>query len=60
MDSPTGICRGDLCWRGENQAMQFGTRFAMPSRVTHLDRRDDGLWCVTLECRPKFLRVATG
>ena len=34
MGFPTGISGADLVWRGEVQAMKFGTRFAMPRRVT--------------------------
>jgi thioredoxin reductase (NADPH) len=37
MGFPTGISGADLCWRGEVQAMKFGTRFAMPHRVSALD-----------------------
>ncbi len=48
MGFPTGISGGDLVWRGEIQAMKFGTRFAMPRRVARLDRRD-GLFCATLD-----------
>ena len=40
MGFPTGISGADLVWRGEIQAMKFGTRFAMPRRVTRLERRD--------------------
>src|ERR1700730_14116401 len=32
MGFPTGISGADLVWRGEVQAMKFGTRFAMPRR----------------------------
>jgi thioredoxin reductase (NADPH) len=31
MGFPTGISGADLVWRGEVQAMKFGTRFAMPA-----------------------------
>jgi thioredoxin reductase (NADPH) len=41
MGFPTGISGADLCWRGEVQAMKFGTRFAKPHRVTALDQQDD-------------------
>lgn len=47
MGFPTGISGGDLVWRGEVQAMKFGTRFAMPVRVEGLSRRD-GLFCASL------------
>jgi thioredoxin reductase (NADPH) len=49
MGFPTGISGGDLVWRGEVQAMKFGTRFAMPRRVAKLERRDDGSFCTTFE-----------
>ena len=42
MGFPTGISGADLLWRGEIQAMKFGTRFAMPHRVVNLAQRDDG------------------
>ena len=38
MGFPTGISGADLVWRGEVQAMKFGTRFAMPRRVAALER----------------------
>ncbi|MCX8227824.1 MAG: cyclic nucleotide-binding domain-containing protein, partial [Sulfitobacter sp.] len=41
MGFPTGISGGDLVWRGEVQAMKFGTRFAMPLRIEALACRDD-------------------
>jgi thioredoxin reductase (NADPH) len=49
MGFPTGISGADLCWRGEVQAMKFGTRFAVPRRARALERREDGAWCVTLD-----------
>ncbi len=49
MGFPTGISGADLCWRGEVQAMKFGTKFAVPRRASALDRREDGLFCVTLD-----------
>ncbi|MGR3541549.1 MAG: FAD-dependent oxidoreductase, partial [Hasllibacter sp.] len=49
MGFPTGISGADLCWRGEVQAMKFGTRFAVPRRAVSLDRRPDGTFCVTLD-----------
>lgn len=49
MGFPTGISGADLCWRGEVQAMKFGTRFAVPRRATDLAEREDGTFCVTLE-----------
>ncbi len=42
MGFPTGISGADLCWRGELQAMKFGTRFAMPRKVTGLSVEEDG------------------
>jgi thioredoxin reductase (NADPH) len=48
MGFPTGISGADLVYRGQVQAMKFGTRFAMPRRVRELARTDDG-FCVTLE-----------
>jgi thioredoxin reductase (NADPH) len=49
MGFPTGISGGDLVWRGEVQAMKFGTRFAMPRRVAKLDTLQDGGFCATFE-----------
>lgn len=64
MGFPTGISGADLCWRGEVQAMKFGTRFAVPRRATALDRLEDGTFCVTLddgsETRARAIVVATG
>lgn len=64
MGFPTGISGSDLVWRGEVQAMKFGSRFAMPRRATALARRDDGSFCVTLdEHQPvctKAVIIATG
>tara|TARA_R110002096_G_scaffold122204_14_gene264625 strand:+ start:41 stop:1660 length:1620 start_codon:yes stop_codon:yes gene_type:complete len=64
MGFPTGISGTDLVWRGEIQAMKFGTRFAMPRRVTALAAQDDGLFAATLNdgntvCA-KVIIVATG
>lgn len=64
MGFPTGISGADLVWRGEIQAMKFGTRFAMPRRVMSLERREDGVFCATLDdgvvlCA-KAVVVATG
>ena len=64
MGFPTGISGADLVWRGEIQAMKFGTRFAMPHRVTSLRARDDGVFeaCVddgTRVCAQAVV-VATG
>ncbi|MFZ4690617.1 MAG: FAD-dependent oxidoreductase [Polymorphobacter sp.] len=64
MGFPTGISGADLVWRGEVQAMKFGTRFALPRRVAALDRLDDGSFCSTFESgdrvRGKAVVVATG
>jgi thioredoxin reductase (NADPH) len=64
MGFPTGISGADLIWRGEIQAMKFGTRFALPHRVARLARRDDGLFCATLadgkEICTRAVVVATG
>ncbi len=49
MGFPTGISGGDLVWRGEIQAMKFGTRFAMPRRVAKLERLADGDFCATFD-----------
>ncbi|MEM6857686.1 MAG: FAD-dependent oxidoreductase [Pseudomonadota bacterium] len=45
----TGISGADLTYRGQIQAMKFGTRFAMPRRVEGLVKRADGSFCATLE-----------
>ncbi|MEM9342451.1 MAG: FAD-dependent oxidoreductase [Pseudomonadota bacterium] len=49
MGFPTGISGADLCWRGEVQALKFGTRFAVPRRATSLEKLEDGLFCVGLD-----------
>ena len=49
MGFPTGISGGDLVWRGEVQAMKFGTRFAVPRRAAVLEACGDGTFCVTLD-----------
>lgn len=61
---PTGISGADLVWRGEIQAMKFGTRFSVPRRVQSLERRDDQIFEATLDngqrlCA-KSIIVATG
>ena len=64
MGFPTGISGADLVWRGEVQAMKFGTRFAVPRRAARLERREDGLYCTTLddglEVCARAVVVATG
>jgi thioredoxin reductase (NADPH) len=49
MGFPTGISGADLVWRGQVQAMKFGTCFSVPSRATALAKQDDGTFCVTLD-----------
>jgi len=64
MGFPTGISGTDLVFRGQVQAMKFGTRFAMPRRVESVARRDDGAFCVALdggdEVCARAILVATG
>jgi thioredoxin reductase (NADPH) len=64
MGFPTGISGADLVWRGEVQAMKFGTRFAMPRRVVLLERLEDESFCATFDngqrVRGKAVVVATG
>src|SRR5271156_3205830 len=64
MGFPTGISGADLVWRGEVQAMKFGTRFAMPRRAVFLERLEDRSFCVTFDneqrVRVKAVVVATG
>ncbi|QEE42750.1 MULTISPECIES: cyclic nucleotide-binding domain-containing thioredoxin-disulfide reductase [unclassified Methylobacterium] len=64
MGFPTGISGADLVWRGEVQAMKFGTRFAMPRRVAKLERLDDDAYCATFDngqrVRGQAVVVATG
>ena len=64
MGFPTGISGGDLVWRGEVQAMKFGTRFAMPRRVVRLERLEDKSFCAIFDTgqrvRATAVVVATG
>ena len=64
MGFPTGISGADLVYRGEIQALKFGTRFAMPRRVSTLEKRGDGQYCATLddgvEVCARAVVVATG
>jgi thioredoxin reductase (NADPH) len=64
MGFPTGISGGDLVWRGEVQAMKFGTRFTLPRRVAKLETLDDASFCATFEAgervRGKAVIVAAG
>src|ERR1700761_6833808 len=64
MGFPTGISGADLVWRGEVQAMKFGTRFAMPRRVVRLDMLEDKSFCATFDngqrVRARAVVIATG
>lgn len=63
MGFPTGISGADLCARGEIQALKFGTRFAVPRRVSGLQQEAAG-FAVLLDdgvaVRTRALVVATG
>jgi thioredoxin reductase (NADPH) len=64
MGFPTGISGADLVWRGQVQAMKFGTCFSVPSRATALEKQEDGIFCITLDdgqnvCARSLL-IATG
>ena len=63
MGFPTGISGADLCARGEIQSLKFGTRFAVPRRVSGLLQAGGGFE-VTLDdgvaVRARSLVVATG
>ena len=64
MGFPTGISGTDLTFRGQVQAMKFGTRFVMPRRVEGVSRREDGAYCAVLddgdEICARAILVATG
>lgn len=64
MGFPTGISGADLVWRGEVQAMKFGTRFVMPRRVARIEQLADASFCATLgngqRIRAAAVVVATG
>ncbi len=64
MGFPTGISGADLVWRGEVQAMKFGTRFVTPIRVERLERLEDGGFCATFNTgqniRARAVVIATG
>jgi thioredoxin reductase (NADPH) len=64
MGFPTGISGADLVWRGEVQAMKFGTRFVMPRRVSSLEETGAGYFCATFangeRLRAGAVVVATG
>ncbi len=49
MGFPTGISGADLVWRGQIQAMKFGTCFSVPNQATHVEKQADGRFCVTLD-----------
>lgn len=48
MGFPTGISGADLCARGEIQALKFGTRFAVPRKVSSIAQQD-GMLRVVLD-----------
>jgi len=64
MGFPTGIPGADLVFRGQIQALRFGTCFAIPRRVEQLSVERDGLFCGTLDGGARVLAravlVATG
>jgi thioredoxin reductase (NADPH) len=64
MGFPTGISGADLVFRGQIQALKFGTYFAMPRRVERLSVEKDGLFCVTVDDGARVLAgavlIATG
>ncbi|MEL7396917.1 MAG: FAD-dependent oxidoreductase [Pseudomonadota bacterium] len=73
MGFPTGISGGDLCWRGQIQAMRLGTQFIMPRSVEKVQKLpnedpgvngETGIWGLQLddsECiRTRSIVVATG
>ena len=70
MGFPTGISGGDLCWRGEIQAMRLGTRFVMPRSVCSVTPNvetpdgEENVWGLLLddgECiRARSIVIATG
>jgi thioredoxin reductase (NADPH) len=64
MGFPTGISGADLLFRGEVQAMKFGTRFAMPRRVVLLQKLSEESFCATFDngqrIRAKAIVVAAG
>lgn len=57
MGFPTGISGADLVWRGEVQAMKFGTRFLMPRRVASLEHHENGRFCA---CFDNGRRISAG
>ncbi len=64
MGFPTGISGADLVWRGQVQAMKFGTCFSVPARAESLAVQPDQSFCVSLDegemvCARAIL-IATG
>ncbi len=64
MGFPTGISGADLVYRGQIQALKFGTRFVMPRRIVGLRQNPDSIFCATLddgdELCARAVLVATG
>lgn len=64
MGFPTGISGADLVWRGQVQAMKFGTVFAMPRSIENVERQEDGIFCARVEdgtrVRCRSIVIATG
>jgi thioredoxin reductase (NADPH) len=64
MGFPTAISGADLVWRGEVQAMKFGTQFATPRRVVNLETLEGRGFCATFDndqrVRSRAVVVATG
>jgi thioredoxin reductase (NADPH) len=64
MGFPTGISGSDLVWRGEIQALKFGTRFATPRRVVQLEVLENGHFRATFDdqgcIRSRAVVIATG
>jgi thioredoxin reductase (NADPH) len=64
MGFPTGISGADLAFRGQIQALKFGTCFAIPRRVERLSAEKGGLFCANLDEGARVLArsvlIATG
>ncbi|MEO0990528.1 MAG: NAD(P)/FAD-dependent oxidoreductase, partial [Pseudomonadota bacterium] len=64
MGFPTGISGADLCWRGEVQALKFGTRFAVPRRAVSVAQCAKALFHVQMDdgdtVSARALVIATG
>jgi thioredoxin reductase (NADPH) len=64
MGFPTGISGVDLVWRGQIQAMKFGSRFAVPCPVDKIAQSADGVFHISVEgedeIRARSVVVATG